>query len=410
MPNYVAFAIPFFFTLMGIELLVARRRQRTVYRFNDAVVDLSTGVTQQVLLIFQKAAMLAIYMWLYERRWMTLSSSSLLVWIGAFVLNDVAYYWWHRLSHEINFLWAAHVVHHQSEDYNLAVALRQSIATPWTLFPFHLPFALLGVPPLVFIAADSFNTLYQFWIHTELVGKLGWFEKVFNTPSLHRVHHGINPRYLDKNYGGIFMVWDALFGTLELETEPVVFGLVKPLKNFNPIWVQVHHYFACAKVSMIAPRALDKLRIWLKPPPWMPEGLPQFDPPPEVSPQTFHKYDPQVPAGFGAYLFAQLVSVLVCTTVLMFHETSLPWSTLAFWTGVILLAVLTWGGFFEHRGWALPLERVRLAFVGLGALAQASQSAVAGLSTGIGVAVFAVVSALWLSRYQSALTAQSRQQ
>src|SRR6266852_2961559 len=247
MTNYIALAIPFFFLLMGVELWVAGRRGARVYRFNDALVDLSCGMTQQVLLVFAVGLLGACYLWLYQHRFWSLHGPA--AWLVAFFAVDFIYYWWHRLSHRVNFLWAVHVVHHQSEDYNLAVALRQAVLSVWTIWPFHLSLALIGVPPVVFATVESFSTLYQFWIHTELVGKLGWYERAFNTPSQHRVHHAINPRYLDRNYAATLCIWDRLFGTFQEEREQTVFGLVKPLASFNPLWAQLQAWAALWRTS-----------------------------------------------------------------------------------------------------------------------------------------------------------------
>src|SRR5713226_6152590 len=186
MPNPIALAIPFFFLLMGVEIFFARRRGLKVYRFSDAIVDLSCGMTQQILLVFSVGVLVGGYTWLYQHRLFDFQKGSLWPWVIAFIGVDLVYYWWHRLSHEVNVLCAVHMVHHQSEDYNLAVALRQAVLSVWTIWPLHLPLALLGVPPVVFLVVDSLSTLCQFWIHTELIGKLGWYEWIFNTPSQHR--------------------------------------------------------------------------------------------------------------------------------------------------------------------------------------------------------------------------------
>src|SRR5438105_13686206 len=247
MPNPIALAIPFFFLLMGVELWVARRKGVKLYRFADAVVDLACGMTQQILLVFAVAVLAAGYVWLYQHRLVTFREGSLWPWLIAFVAVDFIYYWWHRLSHQVNALWAVHVVHHQSEDYNLAVALRQAVFSVWTIWPLHLPLALLGVPPVTFLIVDSLSTLYQFWIHTELVKKMGWFEWLFNTPAQHRVHHAVNPRYLDRNYAATLCIWDRIFGTFEEEKEQPVYGLVTPLASFAPMWAQIHHFFDMAR-------------------------------------------------------------------------------------------------------------------------------------------------------------------
>jgi sterol desaturase/sphingolipid hydroxylase (fatty acid hydroxylase superfamily) len=306
--NYIALAVPFFMLGIFLEL----RTDHTVYRFGDALADMSSGVFQQVVQLFLNVLFLAGYHWLYEHhRLFTLPTWA--AWIVAIVGVDLVYYWWHRLSHEVNFLWAAHVVHHSSEDYNLAVALRQSIFTGLTGFPMFALLSFLGVPTLIYATVHSFNTLYQFWIHTQLIGKLGPFEKWINTPSLHRVHHAINPRYLDKNYGGTFMIWDRLFGTYAPEIEPCVYGIVKPLASFDVWWTQMHYYVELARISWQAPRWADKLWVWLAPPTWSARGLPQKPPPPEVSPETFVKWVPAIGTGFRAAWLAQFALLIGVT-------------------------------------------------------------------------------------------------
>ena len=393
-PNYIALAVPFFFTFIGMEILVARRRRVDVYRFGDSVVDIGSGIFQQIGLVFFKFALFATYTFFWERfRLVDLSPKSPWTWVLGFLLVDFFYYWWHRLSHEVNFLWAAHVVHHSSEDYNLAVALRQSILTPWTIQPFHLPLAVAGVPPLVLLACESFNTLYQFWIHTQLVGKLGPLERVVNTPSLHRVHHAINPRYLDKNYGGTFMIWDRLFGTYEPETEPPVYGLVKPLQNFNPWWAQFHYWADLWKRAARTPRLADKARVFLKGPPYAPPGMEPFPPTPQVHPATFRKYEPEIPAAIKRYVFVHLVLVIAGATALMFFENDIALPGLAAGGALVYLSLLGWGGFFEGRRWAVPLELARLALIAVAAAAFTRSLPVA-----IAAALGAMAMAAWLLR------------
>src|SRR6266478_1320765 len=191
MPNPIALAIPFFFLLMGVEIFFARRRRLSLYRFPDVIADISCGMTQQILLVFEVATLTGGYVWLYQHRLFTFAAGSIWPWVIAFFAVDFTYYWWHRLSHRVTVLWAVHAVHHQSEDYNLAVALRQAVLSVWTIWPLHLPLALIGIPPATFLVVDSLSTLYQFWIHTELIGRLGWYEWIFNTPSQHRVHHAL---------------------------------------------------------------------------------------------------------------------------------------------------------------------------------------------------------------------------
>jgi sterol desaturase/sphingolipid hydroxylase (fatty acid hydroxylase superfamily) len=363
--SFIVAAVPFFFLLIGVELAVARARKRSVYRVGDAVGDLGCGMFQQVLLVFLAGAAIALYTWIYERHRLHTWGTPLVPWAIALVGVDFFYYWWHRGSHEVNLLWVAHVVHHQSEDYNLAVALRQAILTSFTVAPFYAPLAFLGVPPLVFASVNALSTLYQFWIHTELVGKLGWLEEWLNTPSHHRVHHAINPRYLDKNYGAILIVWDRLFGTFarELEGEAPVYGVVKPLQSFNPLWAQVEPLISLASASFAAPRPIDKLRIWFASPAWRPEGMAPYPGVADGSYLRRPKYDPVAPSGVHVYVIVQLALAVVGTVLLMMHREGERPALLAVGAGMVLLTLGACAGLVERRRWAKPLEACRLALL-----------------------------------------------
>jgi alkylglycerol monooxygenase len=353
--NYIALAIPFFFLLIGVELVAARWRGRRLYRFADALADLGCGITQQVLLLSFGGALLLAYAAVYERaRLFELGRHPVAAWLVAFVAVDFIYYWWHRASHRVNFLWAAHVVHHQSEDYNLAVALRQGVLTPLTAMPFALPLALAGVPPLVYVTASAFNTLYQFWIHTELVESLGPLERVLNTPRHHRVHHARNPDYLDRNYGAVLIVWDRLFGTYAPERERPDYGVTRPLRSFNALWAQIQPLAELASWSRGAPRWRDRLAVWLAPPersfPWSPHPAP-----PGAS-----KYDVAVSPALRRYVVVNFALAVAGTFALMMWGHALGRS-LAVASGVLVLAaVLSLGGLVEARPWARPLELTRL--------------------------------------------------
>jgi alkylglycerol monooxygenase len=360
-PNYIALAVPFFFLLIGAELLLARRKKVATYRFNDTLVNLSCGTSQQVVAVFIGASLVALYASLWEHaRFITFSASSPWTWVLAFVLVDFKYYWWHRASHEVNFMWAAHVVHHSSEDYNLAVALRQSVTTLVTTLPFALPLAVLGIPTVVFVTVESFSTLYQFWIHTELVSELGFFERIFNTPSQHRVHHAVNPRYLDKNYAATLCVWDRLFGTFEREREAPVYGLVSPLGNYNPYWAQVHYYVELWQMTLAAPKLRDKILVWLKGPTWRPEGMPACPAPPEVTPRTRAKYEPPIGAAMRGYLWLQLLFTIFASFFLMLFQSSWPRPMLIGVAASVGLWIFSWGGLLEKKSWAVPLELFRI--------------------------------------------------
>jgi alkylglycerol monooxygenase len=358
-PNYIALAVPFFFVLMGIELLVARRRKRAVYRFEDALTDLSCGVTQQIIMLFANGVLFAGYFWIYNHvRLVDLGRHPAAVWIVALVGVDFIYYWWHRTSHRVNLLWAAHAVHHQSEDYNLAVALRQAVLTPFTSLPFSLPLAMLGVPPLVYVVAESVSTLYQFWIHTELVGRLGPLEAVLNTPSHHRVHHARNPEYIDRNYGAILIIWDRLFGTFARESAPPVYGITKPFRSFNSIRAQLQPVLDVVATSLRAPRLAERLRVWLAPPErtfsW--EGTPA-----SLRPLDAAKFGVRVAPRLRRYIWINFGLVIAATFVLMMWSGSLPGRKVVGGAGLILLALMSFGGLIEGKRWARPLELGRVA-------------------------------------------------
>jgi sterol desaturase/sphingolipid hydroxylase (fatty acid hydroxylase superfamily) len=358
-PNYIAFAIPFFLLLIGLEVLAARRGGRRVYRLADSLADLGCGIGQQVAMVFATGFLLAAYEWLYvHARLVTFAEGSPLPWIISFVFVDVAYYWWHRASHEVNFLWAVHAVHHQSEDYNLAVALRQAVLSGVTSLPFYAPMAFLGVPTAVYATMVASSTLYQFWIHTELVRRLGPAEAVLNTPSHHRVHHGVNPRYLDRNYGAILIVWDRVFGSFAEERERPVYGVTKPIRSFNPVWAQVQ---AWAEIAEKGRRfsGLDRLRIWWKSPAWSPAGS---DVPGEDAVQARAKHEaPPAARTLQAYAFVQFAPLVAATFVLLLLETTAPLAALGLGALFVFWTLLTVGGLLDGRRWAVPAEIARLA-------------------------------------------------
>ena len=230
--------------------------------------------------------------------------------------------------HTVNAPWAGHVVHHSSEDYNLAVALRQGTFQGVFSWVFYLPLAILGYPPAWFAAMASFDTLYQFWIHTRAIGKLGPLELVFNTPSHHRVHHARNPKYLDKNYAGTLIIWDRMFGTFQPEEEEPVYGLTKPLNSWNPLWANLHVSRDLFNDAWLAPRMVDKLRIWFMPPGWRPEGLAPNPVVPEVTRQTVIPYDTDLPRGLNVYVLCHFVGTLLLAVGLLAMAPSLARSDL----------------------------------------------------------------------------------
>ncbi len=236
-------AIPIFAILIAIEAFAIIRQNRKVFDHWDALNNIFIGFVSVAFGFFFGLFTGFVYLWIYEASPLKMPMDAWWPWLILLFADDFLYYWFHRVSHESRFMWNFHVVHHSSNEYNLSVAVRQSWFSGIAHWVFYLPAAALGFPLWAFVLMHGINLIYQFWIHTELIDRLGWFEYVFNTPSHHRVHHGVNKQYLDKNYAGIFIIWDRLFGTFEPEVEPVKYGITTPLNSYNPLWANTHAWF-----------------------------------------------------------------------------------------------------------------------------------------------------------------------
>ena len=352
MGKAIALATPFFFLLIGLELVVARMRGVPgAYRFNDAINSLSLGVMSQVLNLFQRVLAIGIYAMVFEHIALGLwPKDQWWAWALAIVFYDFCYYWNHRLGHESAVFWASHVVHHQSQCYNLSTALRQSSSGVVLGWLFYLPMAVAGVPPEMFAIAALVDLLYQYWIHTELVGKLGWFDRWFASPSNHRVHHAVNDRYIDRNYGGILMLWDRLFGTFVDETEKCVYGTRAPLDSWDPFWANLEMYADLVRKSARCERWRDKAIVWLKPPGWQPAiatgtawEKPHFD----VA--RLRVFDPPMTRGAQWFAAAQLVLAIGAALPLLWYADELGIVALSAWAGAILAGLWLGGAVMQSR-------------------------------------------------------------
>ena len=295
MSNVILMAVPVFFLLIGLEVWAARRKGLRVYRLADALCSLSIGCLSQITGFYSKIIGAAFYALAYDHvALLRLPADDWRVWAAAVVFYDFCYYWSHRMDHEINILWAAHVVHHSSEEYNLTTALRQTSTGFLLGWIFYLPMALAGIPPLVFIASGLINLLYQYWIHTRVIGRLGWFDWIFASPSNHRVHHGQNDYCLDRNYGGIFMLWDHLFGTFvtERDDEEIVYGIRGQLGTHDPLMANLHVYRDLWRDMRLADSWKDRLLTPLMHPGWRPASARVKAPKPDWSLAAFRPYHP----------------------------------------------------------------------------------------------------------------------
>ena len=275
-PNIILFAIPFFIIAMLIELYVTTKRHIKTYEAKDAFSSIAMGLGNVILGFASKALVLLTFFFIYENyRFMTIPVA-LWSFILLFFADDVAYYWFHRISHGSRIFWASHVVHHSSQRYNLSTALRQTWSGGFYTFIFWLWLPLLGFHPAMIMLQMSISLLYQFWIHTEAINRMPtWFEAVFNTPSHHRVHHGRNPLYLDRNHAGILIIWDKLFGTFqpELNEEKVEYGLVSNINTYNPIKIAFIEWFYMFRDMFTGNKSLtNRLLYLIKPPGWKHDG------------------------------------------------------------------------------------------------------------------------------------------
>jgi alkylglycerol monooxygenase len=397
--NYVVLAIPVFILLILLELVITRIQEKDFYRLSDSINDLSCGIIDQVLEIFLKTALFAGYVFLYERYRLLSIPGSVAAWVLCFVGVDFLYYWFHRTSHGVNAFWAAHVVHHQSEEYNLAVALRQGALQSSFSWVFYLPLALLGFPPLMFLTVSSIDTLYQFWIHTRAVGRLGPLEWILNTPSNHRVHHGRNPKYIDRNHGGILIVWDRLFGTYQEEQEEPAYGITTPLRSWNPVWANLHYWVELAEKARRAPGLADKVRVFLKPPGWQPAALGGFMPAPEVDPGHV-KYETAAPAGLVLYVFVQFLVVLGAATALLFRQDALSLVARSAGAAFIVVTLVALGAILDRKPWAFSLEAFRVCLVAI-AMVVAAKTGTLSVTVSTLVTVAALCLLAWLMRHST---------
>ncbi len=330
--NLILAAIPLFILLILVEMAISHRRGAGVYRLNDAVASMSTGILSQTMGFATRFA----GFFAYATLWQVLPHGELtmspLLWVVAFVLYDLCYYWNHRAQHSINVLWGIHVVHHQSEEYNLTTALRQPFNGFLVGSLFYLPMLFIGFPTEVVVTVGSLNLIYQYWVHTRLIGTLGWMEKVFVTPMNHRVHHAINDPYIDRNYGGVFILWDRFFGTYqaELPEQPCAYGVRKALHSWNPFFANAQVHWQLLQDCWHARDWRDKLRIWFMPTGWRPTDVAERFPLPRCLPETQQKFNPDIPARLALAVLGVHVFLIVFTVwFLLAVPASSFWQALA---------------------------------------------------------------------------------
>lgn len=357
--NLIILSIPIFFLLIGIELLYQFVKKEQLYRLNDAVTNINCGTAQQITGVFTKSLLLVAYFGVYENFRIWTIQDSWYSYVILLLLVDLCYYFFHRYSHEIALLWGSHAVHHQSEEYNFSVALRQSSLQTFASAWFYLPLALIGFSFKAFIMVAAIQTLYQFWIHTQIIKKLPrWFEFVFNTPSHHRVHHSSDPKYIDKNHGGTFIIWDRIFGTFIEEADPINFGVTKPVQSWNTIWVNFEYYQWLGNVFWNA-KGMDKFRVLFNKTGWRPDylGGPLT---PQERPQEYQKYDISAGKLINIYVVILFAVLLGSVSLFLFKTSQMNSVELVVNVLLILWAILNIGHLLESKSYIIWMEPLRI--------------------------------------------------
>lgn len=358
--NYIALSIPVFFLLIGVELCYTIYKKLGYYRLNDSLSNLSQGIGSQLVGLFLKTATFFSYLYIYNHWRFYEFPNTIWTWLILFIGVDFFYYWFHRMSHEVNALWAAHIVHHQSEEYNLTVALRQSWFQGGFSWAFYLPLAFAGFEPIMFLTVSAFNTIYQFWIHTRAIGNMGPLEWIINTPSHHRVHHGSNPKYIDKNHAGTLIIWDRMFGTFQKEEEEVVYGITKPLASWNPVWANFHYWFDLTETARKSRNFRDKINVFIKPPGWFPDSLGGIQAPHEVNKALYPKYSPAYSAGLIPYILVQFLLFLALSDYMIGSFQKFNLAELSASTILVIATLTTCGVMLEHKSWIKKFEYSRI--------------------------------------------------
>ena len=365
--NALLYAIPAFVVLVLIEIAYGHVVKNQKYRFFDTLSSLSSGVTNVLKDSLGLALVLVSYPFLEERLSIMNVSSGWLTWTVAFIAIDFAGYWNHRLSHHINIFWNTHVIHHSSEEFNLACALRQSISNVVGYTAILLiPAAIVGVPYQVISVLAPLHLFGQFWYHTQHIGKLGWVEYILVTPSQHRVHHAINAQYIDKNLGQIFSIWDRIFGTFqeELDEVPPRYGVLKPAETYNPLWINFQHFYNLCFDAWHAKHWYDKLRIWFMPTGWRPADVAQrFERPIIEDVYAYQKYDPKSTPVRNAVVFAQFLLAISLLLYFFAHFSELNTSDRLFSGGLIFVMVMTYTSLMDASRFALAFAGLQIGYI-----------------------------------------------
>ena len=371
--NIIAYVVPVFTLMIFCEFLYGYLRKRNNYRLNDTVTSIGLGLMSRYPALLGLGVQGLVYAFIAKQFNLGfLGSYDPYVWVIAFVLYDLSYYWLHRSHHQIKVLWASHVVHHHGEEFNLSTALRQTGTVFLFKWIFYTPMLLLGIPVEIFVTVAALNLIYQFWVHTEHIGRLGVLDYILVTPSNHRIHHAQNKEYIDANYGGVFILWDRMFGTFIDERDDLkpIYGTSKPLNSWNPLWANLEVWSEMIKDTWRTRRWRDKIALWFSKPKWRPADVSEKYPIKKNDLTQFRKFDTKTSLFAKIFGFTHLVFVSIYTQGVLFNSASIAYVDLMLISFNIVTLMVFASFMYENRVFVYYLELIRslsvLALISVG--------------------------------------------
>lgn len=365
----LTYVIPIFIGLVAIEAAVARFKGVDVMNVMDTVASLSSGITNILKSIVGLSIVIVSYDWMVSHIALIEIPNQPLVYIITFILLDFAGYWSHRFNHVVNLFWNRHIIHHSSEEFNLACALRQTIADFVQIYFFlYIPLALIGIPAQVVAIVAPIHLFAQFWYHTQLIDRMGWLEHIIVTPSHHRVHHAINPEYIDKNYSTIFIVWDKWFGTFqeELRDVPPVYGITRAVRTWNPILINFQHLWLLISDAWRTKSWKDKARIWFMPTGWRPEDVAEKYPVYSTKdPYDRPKYLPPATIFLKSWAMIQLVVHTLLLYYMLYQLANIGFANIGLYTAFLVCSIFSYTALMDRMPWAKWVELIKVSFMGV---------------------------------------------
>ena len=362
---FITYAVPVFFLMIGIEFIFGVIKGTNNYRLNDSIAAISLGLISRLPPLLNLGIQGVVWTYVATNLNMSLMpKDSWVTWVIAFLFYDLCYYWMHRMSHEVKVLWASHVVHHQGEEFNLSTALRQTSSGWLWKWIFYIPMFMVGIPGEVFFTVAAINLLYQFWVHTEHIKTLGPLELIFITPSNHRIHHAQNPEYIDANYGGVFIVWDRIFGTYIPERDDLkpIYGTVKPLRSWNPIWSNLEIYHQMIRDTIHTKTLKNKIKVWFSNTRWRPEDVYEKFPHVTNNLEDFEKYDPDANTTTKFFTSVQFIINSSISTIIIFTIADQSYLQSCMLAIMLVASTTLVTSIIENKKWGYQSELARSIF------------------------------------------------